>query len=318
MAKVIENSFYYRQCIVVKNSHSILNSYLINILRQNKFDCQIVTKDDKDLILISQTDEKKLLIEAQLRKIRRATSNPLPLNSNLPEKLLIEENKRPYTTLSPDLFKSDKVYEDFYDMIGKKSNERWGLGLFTEAEMLYLEKSILTEIVIDPKEFLQVYQQETDKNIHLKETEGADKESLEAFLKAEQRIFFVYEHLHLFEDTFPVHTSIFKEVVGTENLIDIKKSTGFNVHNFRNYLGDYMAIYFYWLDHYTSKNLNLINFRMASFTCSIFVGVFYTKILFFTRVQLSHHYLRAVFNYMGSVLFCKLEKEMLRTYHSMG
>lgn len=253
MAKVIENSFFYRQCIVVNKNYTVLNNFLINTLRQNKFDCQIVTKGEKDLILLSQTDEKKLLVEAQLRKIRKATVNPIPQNSNLPEKLLLEENKRPYTTLSPELFRPDQVYEDFYDMIGKKSNERWGLGLFTEAEMLYLEKCILNEISINPKEFLQAYQQEMENNKELKENDHIDSNTLDVFLKAEQRLFFIYEHLHLFEECFPVHTSLFKEVVGTEKLLDIKKATGFNVHNFRNYLGDYMAIYFYWLDHYTSK-----------------------------------------------------------------
>jgi hypothetical protein len=249
----VENSFFYRQCIVVNKRYSVLNNFLINTLRKNKFDCQVLNKGEKDLILISQTDEKKILVEAQLRKVRKATNNPIPLNSSLPQKLLLEENKRPYTTLSPELFKPDQVYDDFYDLIGKKPNERWGLGLFTEAEMLYLEKCILTEITIDPKEFMQAYEQETEINKELKENDNSDKNSVDVLLKAEQRIFFVYEHMHLFEEHFPVHTSLFKEVVGTEKLLDIKKQSGFNVHNFRNYLGDYMAIYFYWLDHYTSK-----------------------------------------------------------------
>jgi hypothetical protein len=253
MTQVVENSFYYRQCFVLNKKYSLLNNFLINTLRQSKFDCQVLSKDEKDLVLISQTDEKKLLLEAQLRKIRKATTNPIPQKSSLPEKLLIEENKRPYTTLSPELFRSDQAYEDFYNMIGKKSNERWGLGLFTEAEMLYLEKSILTEILVDTNEFLQLYQQESANNKELLENDCGDTKAVEVLLKAEKRLFFIYESLHLFEDCFPIHTSIFKEVVGTEKLLDIKKSSGFNVHNFRNYLGDYMAIYFYWLDHYTSK-----------------------------------------------------------------
>ena len=249
--KPIEMSFFYRYCLVVENENSSLNNYLISTLRENKFDVQVVEKDEKQLLLLSMTDEKKIFLEAQLRKVRKQTIQAIPEKSEINKKVLVEENKRPYTTLSPDNFRPDEYYNEFYSLIDKKPNERWGLGLFTEAEMLYLEKSILCEIVINTKDFAEIYFKSDIKHKH----EDLNKDSIENFLQSENRLFYIYEHLHLFEETFPIHNSNFKDSISKVSLLSLKSTSGFNVDRYRNYLGDYMAIYFYWLDHYSSNFL---------------------------------------------------------------
>lgn len=251
----IEKSFFYRHCIVVNKKFTGINNFLISTLRSNDFAVEIVEKDDKNLLLISQTNEKKFLIEAQLRKIRRATKLSIPEDSKLPKKLLLEENKRPYTTLNKDLFKANEDYIDFYELINKKENERFGLDLFTEAEMLYLEKSILTEIEINPQDLHSIINNELTQNKQFKEEFKIEDEAIKNLFNSEHRLYYLFEELNLFEEIFPIHTSSYKDIIGTEKFVNIRENakTGFNVNNFRNYLGDYMAIYFYWLDHYTSK-----------------------------------------------------------------
>ena len=250
-----EKSFFYRYCLVLDSSKVELVSYLTTILKQNDFDVQEVEIENKTnllksdnrpnhkLLLLSQTSEKRLLLEAQIRKVRRLTNKEPKFNCVLPKEVLEQESRKAFSYISKDNFISDKHYDSFYKLVDmKKTDDRWGLGLFTESEMLYLEKGILTEIRI------------TNKNELIKLFDKESKE-VETYLSSDDRLFSVFEHFELFVDTFPIHTSIFKDVLSQSSLSKIEKC---DPHKLRNYHGDYVTLYFYWLDHYTCKLIILI------------------------------------------------------------
>lgn len=253
--KRVEKSFFYRNCIVIdkenKNKGELL-TFFIDRLVENGFDVQQVKHDDNLFLLLSVIDEKKILLEAQLRKMRVNTKLEIPTNSDLKRELLIEENKRSYSTLSHDIFTKDEVYNQFYQLIDIKNDERWGLDLFTESEMLYLETSYLKEIRINIDDLKKLI---LGSNIVNEADEKFSKEHLIKFLDSENRLFLVYEELNLFKEMFPLHNSSFKEIVSEDKLTKVKVKGEYNVHKYRSYFGDYVSIYFYWLDHYTSKFL---------------------------------------------------------------
>lgn len=251
--KRIEKSFFYRNCIVIekdnKNNGDLL-TYFIDRLVENGFDIQQVKIDDNLFLLLSVIDEKKILLEAQFRKVRVNTKLEIKENSDFKKQLLIEENKRQYSTLSHEIFTTDEIYKNFYNLIDIKKDERWGLDLFTESEMLYLETSILKEIRIDSNEFKKIV---LNSNLINEKDEKFSKEHVLKFLDSENRLFYIYEELNLFKEIFAVHTSNFKEYVSDDKLTKVKVKGDYNVHIDRSYFGDYVSIYFYWLDHYTSK-----------------------------------------------------------------
>lgn len=243
-----EFSYFYRYCLVVDKNNSNLNEYLINTLKENSFDVKTVDHQDSILILLSQTSEKKLLIEAQLRKIRKLTVDAKKTHSKLPQNVIDEEKRKYFSLAAKGSFIPDKNFDTFYKLASKKKDEVWGLNLFTEAEMLYLEKGILSEMLINKEKFNQALTQ--DKLL------ANDADKINQYLEGEKRLFFVFEHYHLIKECFPLHTSVFKDEL-CEGVLSFVK---FDPHKLRNYQGDYVSIYFYWLDHYTSKSFYLITY----------------------------------------------------------
>lgn len=275
-----EKSFFYRYCLVLDPKNIALNLFLIKVLKENDFNIKEVNADGNKLLLLSQVSEKRLLIEAQLRKVRRVNTKNKTNKADLPQKVIEQEKRKIFSFLSKDDYVSDKFYDEFYSLLNYKSNslisnlnkdntpkisypktdERWGLGLFTESEMLYLEKGILTEVDIHyTDEFLKIINNDLNYKNNLDEVNNV--------LASENRIFFIYEQLHIIKDSFPIHTSNFKESL-SEGVFSTRK---FSVHRLRNYFGDYAAIYFYWLDHYTSKYTIIFKYiiRMAINACFI-------------------------------------------------
>ena len=255
-----DKSFFYRYCLVLDPKNVSFNLLLIQVLKDNDFVVKEVDVENSKLLLLSQTSEKRFLIEAQLRKVRRLNTRKHIHKADLPEKVIEQEKRKVFSFLSKQDFIADKHFDNFYSLLDYKTNkfninnqvkdikvdskkeERWGLGLFTESEMLYLEKGILTEVELQKKDdFIRMIKNDSSFGSKLEEVEG--------ILASENRIFFIYEQLHLIKESFPIHTANFKEAL-SEGVFSNRK---FDVHRLRNYFGDYAAIYFYWLDHYTSK-----------------------------------------------------------------
>lgn len=257
-----EYSFFYRYALIVKKEIPEFTNYLKNKLSDHGFRIhQIDLEDNKQMLMLSNTDEKRILLEAQHRKIRRKVVNAFSNDTNLPEKLREQESRRPYSYFDRDKFIPDKHFDTFYSHANKKNDERWGLGLFSESEMLYLEKMILTEIVIDVDEFLGISKNSkffNNADVTKKDGEKLCLDDLTLFLSKEKRMFFIYEHFGLFEDFFPLHVSNFKETISHEIIYGLK----FSQHNVRNYFGDKVAIYFYWLNNYSGKIFLIL--RMAA------------------------------------------------------
>lgn len=243
-----EYSYFYRYCLVVNTKTKNLNEYLINVLKENSFDIKAVEHQESTLLLLSQTSEKKLMIEAQLRKIRKLTVDSQKSNSKLPQNVIDEEKRKYFSYASKGNFIADKHFDTFYSLAGKKKDEVWGLGLFTESEMLYLEKGILSEILINKEKFYQSLDQD---NLMTNE-----RTLINDYIAGESRLFYVLEHFQLIKECFPIHTSVFKDEL-CEGVLSFKK---FDPHRLRNYQGDYVSMYFYWLDHYSSKLISFYIF----------------------------------------------------------
>ena len=239
-----EYSFFYRYCLVLKDTNKKLNTFLYDELISNDFNVQVIDNEEKKekLYILSQTSEKRILLEAQIRKMRKRNSDLNEKVESIPIEVYDEEKKKAFSYLSKNKYIAEKSYYDFYSIVDKNllnnPTSRWGLGLFTESEMLYLEKGILTEIKIS----------DNDKFLSLFEKEKHDE--IRNVLNHENRLFHIFELLSIFVDTFPIHTSLFKDKFSHSSLSKIEK---FDADLYRNYYGDYVTLYFYWLDTYTSK-----------------------------------------------------------------
>ena len=101
-----EKSFFYRYCLVLDSSKVELINYLTSILKENDFDVQELEIENKTnliksenkpnhkLLLLSQTSEKRILLEAQIRKVRRLTNQKPKFNCTLPKEVLEQESRK--------------------------------------------------------------------------------------------------------------------------------------------------------------------------------------------------------------------------------
>ena len=67
-----ERSFYYRYCIVIPNlKNNKMIEYLEECLKANDFNIQTFTEKNKIYICLGQKNEKKILEQAELLKIKK-------------------------------------------------------------------------------------------------------------------------------------------------------------------------------------------------------------------------------------------------------
>ena len=256
-----ERSFYYRYCIEIPEIYSKISDYFEGILKENSFDIQTLVNNNKRYICLSQKDEQKMLKTAELLKIKKIYTDKNDLKEHikgeeleLPKEIEDIEKEQPFISSKKDNFLPQEVYNDLYSIDIKnkdKNNKRYGLGLFTESEMLLIEKTILEKIpVSDVDKVLQLINETKQENTNLsniiyKGLEIKEKEK-SPFLN-ENSLFETLVNHFIITDNFPLHTSDFTKTINKE-MLSVKVPDEF----VRSYFNDEVALYFAWLYHYTN------------------------------------------------------------------
>ena len=84
-----ERSFYYRYCIVIPTSYQKMYEYLEECLKANDFNIQAFNENKKRYICLGQKNEKKLLEQAEILKIKKPKNNP---EEKVPEDSLLDKH----------------------------------------------------------------------------------------------------------------------------------------------------------------------------------------------------------------------------------
>ena len=233
-----ERSFYYRYCIICKSKYSNIVTYFKQLLKENDFDFKEFIDKDRIILLLSQTSEERILTEAQHSKIKKnyLDKDYSPI-SELPQKVVENEKRKIFAYRLKDSYIPDSYYDNLYDK--KKNDGRFGLDLFTESEMLSLETKILSDIQLNETMFLEYC-----RNTPLEHKLG----NIKKFLLNDFSIFHLFLTFKVISDHFPLHVGdyrekILKDVTSISLKIDYRK--------IRSYYGDYIAIYYAWIFHYT-------------------------------------------------------------------
>ena len=247
-----ERSFYYRYCLVIPTKYPKLSQYLETSLKEYDFDIQSFEEKKNKYFCLCQTNEQRMLKEAEKLKIKKSKIKKIPENeSKLLDKRIVEVEKREYFIAEKkDEYTPSKDYNELYDLPeqNKKEgiNKRFGLGLFTENEMLYIEKSILENIPVSNKDelnsLLSEEENKSDSSLlkELKEINTNKKPIIE-----ENSLFNTLINYSIIEDYFPLHIGNFFQELNKKYLPDE------NPNLIRSYFNDEVALYFSWLKHYT-------------------------------------------------------------------
>ena len=251
-----ERSFFYRYCIIIPTSCPKIAQYFESVLKLNDFDIQSFEENKKRYICLSQNNEQRMLEEAQSLKLKKPKNIPLEdeatLKTYLDQRIIDIEKKQYFEANKSKEYIPEEIYYDLYDIDKKNkenNNKRYGLGLFTEIEMLQIEKSILENIPInDVAKFSELLNEEAKKDnsvedIILKELSIKKNEKP---LIDENSLFDTLINYRIIVDHFPLHISDFSQKVNVKML---SLHTPYNLA--RSYLGDDVALYFAWTYHYT-------------------------------------------------------------------
>ena len=248
-----ERSFYYRYCIIIRNIFPKFIEYFETTLKNYDFDVQSFEEDKKKYICISQTNEKRMLREAEILKIKKPKNKEVKEDEALLlDKKIIDLEKREYFLEEKyNEYIPSKEYNELYNLVYNKKKDdvdkRYGLGLFTESEMLNLEKSILEKIPIENmEEFDTLISEEFNKSSKTLLVELKMKINEKPLIE-ENSLFNTLLNYVIIEDYFPLHISNFFQKIQNKNNIEsnIKPSL------IRSYFNDEVALYFSWLSHYT-------------------------------------------------------------------
>ena len=112
-----ERSFFYRYCIIFSNSFPKLFDFFEKALKENNFDTQFFIKVEKTFICISQTNEQRMLKEAENLKIKK------PVEKELDKKNINYENKEYFIAEKYIQYFPSKEYVEFNESITKKTNK---------------------------------------------------------------------------------------------------------------------------------------------------------------------------------------------------
>ena len=280
-----ERSFFYRYCIVIPTSCPKIIQYVESNLKQNDFDVQSFEDKKKKYICISQNNEKRMLEQAQILKLKKPKNTLSEEDENILKTYLdqriIDLEKNEYFELEKsNEYLPPKIYYDLYDIDikNKENNKRFGFGLFTESEMLLLEKSILENIPInDVKKFTELLTEEAKKDTSLQ-----NKLLKELHLKKDKKelidensFFETLINFHVIKDHFPLHISDFSKKI---NMKMLSLHTPYNLA--RSYLNDDVALYFAWTYHYTKfilipAVLSLVTFILSKILSNKKVEILY-------------------------------------------
>ena len=257
-----ERSFYYRYCIIIPEIYSKISDYFESILKENSFDIQTIINKNKRYICISQKDEQKMLKVAEFLKIKKIYSNKNNLEEkkleneeiDLPKEIKEIEKERSFIASEKENFLPQEVYNQLYsiDIKNKENNnKRYGLDLFTESEMLLIEKTILEKIPVpDIDKILDLIEETKSKNTNLS---NIIKTKLKIKIKEkspflnENSLFETLLNSYIISDYFPLHISNFTTKIQQKMML-IK--IPYNL--VRAYFNDEIALYFSWFYHYTN------------------------------------------------------------------
>lgn len=232
--------------------HDKLVEYLKDTLKANDFKCLTVENEDNEIILLSFNNEEKLLLEAQASKLRKTFSKDSQQlaepDIKLDPKIIEQEKRKNFLTEFKNQYVKDSYYDMNYSHIFKDSKknddlnekyEDWGFGLFTEAEMLYLETKLLRSVKIDKEIFIRL----------AKENQKLSKkiDDIEKYLTNDDYIISVFSYFKIINDQTPIHVSNFKNEIMKETLFSVRCP----YRKIRSYFGDKVAMYYAWFYHYT-------------------------------------------------------------------
>ena len=265
-----ERSFYYRYCLIIPTIYPKLSQYLETSLQANDFDIQSFEEDKKRYICISQKNEQRMLKEAEALKIKKPKYKELSEEEALLlDKRIIEQEKKEYFISDKYIeYNPPKEYNDFYELLygsnkKKEINKRYGLGLFTESEMLSIEKSILENIpVTNIEELNELLSTEGDKSNSLLQELN---KSIKKPLIEENSLFNTLINYNIIEDYFALHISDFFQKINSDKFISEA-----NPNLIRSYFNDEVALYFSWLNHYTQFVIFPTIISIMIFICNKF------------------------------------------------
>jgi hypothetical protein len=260
------NKFYRYSLICNYTKYPELANYLQKILEQNNFKIHSFKNKEGDqenlIILLSYNSSENLLHQAQVSRMRKKQIKKRSENENqnedsnenkneeqIDKRILENEKKGIFFNNFKNQYYPDENYNVNYSHIfsnKKKSDEEnkneneenWGHGLFIEAEMLYLEKKLLTEIKINKEEFLNLCKDNQKLNTKI--------DNIKKHLETEDNLIEVFEFFKIIIDQTPLHTSDFRQEILKETLFSWRCP----YRKIRCYFGDYVAIYYAWFYHY--------------------------------------------------------------------
>lgn len=239
VSKKEEYSFFYRYCLIGKKKYEKILRYFIQTLRDNSFDIKEFEDGDELIFLLCQTDIKKLLQQAEANKVRKIYTNrdtPSYPDLTLNSKIIENEKKSNFTYREKDNFVADSIYDELYT--NKKSDENWGLGIFTESDLASLQDSYMSMIKLDETKLLSL----------INETPLEKKvDDLKNFIKNESSFFYTLSRFKVIKEYFPLHISDFKENIFKKTVLSARSP----YRTIRSYFGDKVAIYYAWMYHYT-------------------------------------------------------------------
>ena len=247
-----ERSFFYRYCIIIPTSFPKLIEFLEKSLKEYDFDIQSFEEKKSKYICISQTNEQRLLNQAENLKIKKPIKK-LEQNEiqSLDQRIIDLESKDYFIAEKYKEYFPSKEYNEFYNAVTKNNKKddtkkRYGLGLFTESEMLNLEKSILENIPItNREEFDELIATEYEKNSSSL-LKNLNIKSNKKILIEENSLFNTFINHEIIKDSFPLHISNFNKQLSTINF-----GQEVNPNLIRSYFNDELALYFSWLCHFT-------------------------------------------------------------------
>ena len=249
-----ERSFYYRYCLVIPEIYAKISDYLESILKENTFDIQSFIKNNNRYICLSQKDEQKMLKTAEYLKIKKIYNKNNNNNKKEDDDLIIPneienlEKQKCFKLDEKNNFIPQNIFNELnsIDLKNKENNKkRYGLDLFTESEMLLIEKTILERIPVkNVDELLKLIKDLNPENSKTNNIKNELKEK-SPFLN-ENSIYETLNNYFIIKDHFPLHISDYKETINKKML---SLQTPYNL--MRAYFNDEVALYFAWLNHYT-------------------------------------------------------------------
>jgi hypothetical protein len=255
----MENSCFYRHAISIPKFTPVpFVLYMVKLLEEKNFELKLIDTEDGNIIYaISQKSEKNILLEAQYRKIQKFYSKrkDSPSDLVLPTEVIYHEAKKNFSSKTSELYLPEMKGDDVYNInlyspngnnIDKKRSD-YGFGLFTEAEIQFLEFKILTEIEVDKLYFINLLKQE--KIIY-------DEAEFKLQISESLSLITLYRFFKFIQVT-PLHYSNYRERVTSLTIYTSKCC----YNQIRNYYGDSVAIYYTYLSFYQSKYSS--KFRMA-------------------------------------------------------